>query len=95
MPKISFTKQRAPIEVSMGANLMQSLLEAGIPVASSCFGDGVCGKCRLDVTAGMEHLAAAGETERFLIQTKNLTANQRISCQTTVMGDITVDASYW
>lgn len=74
---------------------MQSLLKAGLPVASSCYGDGVCGKCRLEILQGAENLSAPNETESLLRERLNLEKGLRISCQTAVHGDITVDASYW
>ena len=96
MATISFTKKnRAALFVPVGANLMQALLDAEIPVASSCHGDGVCAKCRLTITNGVQNLSAANETEKFLIEKEGLKANQRISCQVSVLGDIEVDASYW
>lgn len=83
------------IEIESGANLLQSLLQAGVPVASSCFGDGVCAKCRLQVVSGAEHLSKPNELELFLKEKNRIPAVERIACQTTVHGDITVDANYW
>lgn len=96
MPFIRFSKgNRPPLEVETGANLMRALLAAGIPVASSCHGDGVCAKCRLEVTAGSEALAAPNETEAFLKERFQLKKETRISCQVEVRADLTVDATYW
>ena len=96
MPTISFLRQnRAPLNVEKGANLMQALLAAGIPVASSCHGDGVCAKCRLQVTGPSNALSPVNETEKFLAERFQLQPGTRISCQTQVFGDITLDATYW
>ncbi|WP_413612965.1 2Fe-2S iron-sulfur cluster-binding protein [Bdellovibrio sp. HCB-110] len=95
MPLISFKKNRPPIEVPPGANLMKSLLDAGLPVASSCDGDGVCAKCKIIIIEGAENLSGENETEAFLKESNNIPKELRISCQTEVFGDITVDASYW
>jgi 2Fe-2S ferredoxin len=96
MPLISFARvHRAPLTVSPGENLMQALLKAGLPVASSCHGDGVCAKCRLQILKGWENLSAPNETELFLREKFELATNQRISCQSQVEGDIEIDASYW
>ncbi|MGZ5280506.1 MAG: 2Fe-2S iron-sulfur cluster-binding protein [Pseudobdellovibrionaceae bacterium] len=96
MPVISFTKKhRSDLQVSVGANLMKSLLSAEVPVASSCNADGVCAKCRLQITKGLQNLSAPNETELFLKEKFQLKSNQRISCQTFVLGDVEVDASYW
>ncbi|MEK2644023.1 2Fe-2S iron-sulfur cluster-binding protein [Bdellovibrio sp. BCCA] len=95
MPFISFKKNRPPYEVSHGANLMKSLLDAGLPVASSCDGDGVCAKCKIIIVEGGENLSGENETEVFLKETNNIPSGMRISCQTEVFGDVTVDATYW
>jgi 2Fe-2S ferredoxin len=96
MPVISFTKKHRPdIHVSVGANLMKSLLGAEVPVASSCNGDGVCAKCRLQITNGLKNLSAPNETEIFLKEKFQMKGNLRISCQTFVLDDVEVDASYW
>lgn len=74
---------------------MKSLLDAGLPVASSCDGDGVCAKCKIIIIEGAENLSGENETEAFLKESNNIPNGLRISCQTEVFGDITVDASYW
>ncbi|MNL31891.1 2Fe-2S ferredoxin-5 [compost metagenome] len=94
MSVISF-KKRAPIEVPEGTNLMRALLDAGLPVASSCNSDGVCGKCKIRILSGMENLNRPNDTEEFLKEAHNVDKDVRISCQVEVLGDITVDASYW
>lgn len=74
---------------------MQSLLDAGIPVASSCNGDGVCAKCKIAIIQGTENLSIENEVEIFLKQKFDMAKNFRISCQTQVNGDITIDTTYW
>lgn len=95
MPKIKFIKNKPEIDVPLRANLMQSLLAAGLPVASSCNGDGVCSKCRIKIIHGSENLSAPNETELILKEQNSLGKDLRISCQVKVLGDVTVDAGYW
>lgn len=96
MPIISFAKKhRAPLSVGHGTNLMRGLLAADVPVASSCGGDGVCGKCRLQITRGQENLSQPNDTEKFLSEKFHLKREQRISCQVLILGDVEVDATYW
>jgi 2Fe-2S ferredoxin len=95
MPVIRFVKNRPPIEVQEGANLMRSLLDAGLPVASSCHGDGVCAKCRIVIIEGMDHLSPINTTEELMRDRLRIPVGVRISCQTQVFGDIVVDATYW
>ncbi len=86
---------RSSIQVEKGTLLMKALLENGIPIASSCGGDGVCRKCVLKIVKGAENLPAPHELEEHLIERDSLAKDQRISCQVAVNGDITVDAPYW
>ena len=95
MPLIHFVKDRPPVEILPGTTLIEALVGAGLPVASSCKGDGVCGKCRVRVLAGSEHLTPENEVERRRRQQLGYSTDQRLSCQTGATGDVTVDTSYW
>ena len=95
MPTIRFQKNLPALEVSPGANLMESLLAAGLPVASSCLGDGICSKCKILVVVGADQLSPINAREQMLRDRLRLAPNLRISCQTSVNGDVTIDASYW
>jgi 2Fe-2S ferredoxin len=94
--KITFAKAAlTPFFVDPNSNLMKSLLQQGVPVASSCGGEGICGKCRLLVIEGAEHLSEKNDVEKFLCESMSLKPQERVSCQTQVLGDVKVDAGYW
>jgi 2Fe-2S ferredoxin len=101
MPIISFKKQRPSIHTFSGSNLMTALVAEGIPVASSCGGDGVCGKCKIQIVDGNENLSKENETELILRERLNLDSLEslekkyRFSCQCVLLGDIVIDATYW
>lgn len=95
MPTIRFVKAKPSIEVPPGANLMRSLLDAGLPVASTCGGDAVCAKCGIRIVEGVENLSPVNERELFLREQNGLRSGIRLSCQAEVWGDVTVDAGYW
>lgn len=84
------------IEVAPGTILMDALVQAGLPVASSCRGDGVCTKCRLRVTPLEDGaVSPVSDFERGLLDRIAADDDERISCQTEVRGLIEVDADYW
>jgi len=83
------------ITVPAGTNLMQALLMAKVPVASSCLGDGVCGKCKMKVDSGPHPEPPQSEKEQFLLQRDSLQRGWRISCQVFVHDDLVVDVGYW
>jgi 2Fe-2S ferredoxin len=95
MPTIRFVKNRPSIDVQEGANLMRSLLDAHLPVASSCHGDGICGRCRILVVEGADNLSPVNAAEEILRDRLKIPAGVRISCQTQIFGDIVVDTTYW
>lgn len=96
MPILTRLRQAQNLQVPDGANLMTALQEAGVPVASSCGGEAVCGKCVLKVIQGNENLSKPTDDELFLLEKENLLGKDlRVSCQCQVHGDLTVDAPYW
>jgi 2Fe-2S ferredoxin len=95
MPCIRFKKNIPHVEVESGANLMEALLKAGLPVASSCHGDGVCGKCRVLIISGAENLSTVGAVEELAHDRLKWAREYRLSCQVQVLGDVVIDTSYW
>ena len=49
---VVFQPVGAKVDVESGINLLQAAAETGIYVNSLCGGEGVCGKCRLQITRG-------------------------------------------
>ncbi|NQY99059.1 MAG: (2Fe-2S)-binding protein [Bdellovibrionales bacterium] len=96
MAKIQFLKGFSEIQLSNPENLMQTLRKHNIPVASSCGGEGICGKCQVKVINGEVNLSAKRKLESdCLIRNGVHEKNVRLSCQCTVMGDVQVDTNYW
>ena len=94
MIRFAFDKYPA-FEVTKGSGLMQALLNQSIPVASSCHGEAVCGKCKIKILKGWENLSAIQELEKHLCERLKVPESFRISCQILVMGDIEIDTTYW
>ncbi len=96
MTQIKFIKNNLKsIDVPIGSNLMKSLISSGIPVASSCGGDGICTKCRVKVIEGAHHLSPPNELEIRMHRDKHIPFTERLACQTEIRGSVTVDADYW
>lgn len=79
-----------PIRVSCksGANLLQTLLDAGIFVDNACSGKGICGKCKVKVLNGF--LSEASETEKKVLKEQELEDGIRLSCLAEVTGDVEI-----
>lgn len=95
MPKISFVKNKPSLEVESGTKLMQELRNNSVPVASSCKGQLICGKCVLNILEGSENISPPTQEEKDLAELKDLTRDQRFSCACIILGDVKVDAPYW
>jgi 2Fe-2S ferredoxin len=92
MPKINIPQKNLIFEVERNANLMASLLSHGLPVASSCNGDGICSKCKVKI-AGLINQAETLELET--LKRNKCEPDERLSCQIGVTDDLTIRAKYW
>lgn len=93
--QISIPQLNKSFLVAEGENLMQALLVHNVPVASSCHGDGICGKCVVTVQEGLNDLPTASEAEKKLLDKLNLSQNKRLSCQCKVLGNLKLKTGYW
>ena len=95
MPKITFLPSEKSLEVPPGTLLFDAALRVGLPVASSCSAEFVCGKCNMQVLDGGENLSPQRDPERKVLRRNGKPDTDRISCVTRVYGDCTVSATYW
>ena len=92
MPKVSLPQKNISFEVEINSNLMNSLLHAGLPVASSCHGEGICSMCRVKIE-GIVNLPKGFEVEA--LKRNKCESNERLSCQILVTSDLSVTTKYW
>jgi len=95
MPILTLEPGHKQIEVPEGANLMESIIAAGMPIGSSCGSVAVCAKCHVKVLAGAENLSPIEVQEAKLLKRDKIPEGSRISCQARIMGSVTVTTSYW
>jgi len=81
----------SPIGHSAAAKANETILDvarrAGVPIANSCGGIGVCNRCRVRIVEGSENLTPPTHFERD--------PPARLACQAVVLGDCTVTTTYW
>ena len=89
--RIRFTIGRET-EGRAGETILDAARREGVPIGNSCGGTGVCARCRVsvegDVTPPTEVELRVGVERRF-------SSGERLACQTIVLGDCLVKASYW
>jgi len=67
--------------------LLAAARRAGVPVGYPCRGEGVCGRCTVQVLAGGDHLAPPGPRERDLLTHVDARPGIRLACLAEILGD--------
>ena len=96
MPKVSLPQKSLILSIESNSNLMNALLAAGVPVASSCHGEGICSMCKVKIQGTVN--PAVNPPEKYEVETlkrNRCEADERLSCQIEVTNDLTVTAKYW
>ena len=102
MPRVSITDTTKTFEVDEGEILYDALYDRGEVLPHGCL-SGSCGACRVEVTAGKEHLQPPGVIEQNTIDAlkdefrgqhgEDFVKNKeiRLSCRAKVQGDISIN----
>lgn len=94
MAKIDLPQLKTTLKLKPGRSLMAELLAHGVPVASSCQGDGICGKCRMKVFSE-KPLSPTSPQEEKTLQNIQAETDERLSCQMLVEHDLKLKTTYW
>jgi len=93
--EVRFHPSGKVVRVTYRTTLLEAAQQAGLPVASACGSDGVCGRCGMAIIAGAISLSVETENETHVKRLNRIDATQRLSCSTQVLGDVEVTAYYW
>ena len=94
MPTIRFEQEGQQVGCIEGANLRKTALSAGINPykglnnLNNCGGVGQCGTCVVEVVEGSQNLSPRSDVEEVYLADRP--SNYRLSCRTSVNGDVTV-----
>jgi len=85
----------------IGTPLIDAARELGVYVESVCGGRGICGRCQIEIqeghfakhgiTSSNDHISSFGPKERRYAEKRDLQDGRRLSCSSTVLGDLVVD----
>ncbi len=92
MPKITIKQKNLTLDAAIGSNLMTYLQSQNVAVASSCLGDGICGKCKMKI---LGNLPASNPLEAKILMRNQANEAERLACQVTIEGDLEVETTYW
>ena len=83
---VTFFPDRKEVVVDAGTTVLSAALSAQIPLASSCGGEGVCGKCLVSVKAGKVEVCGRAKGP-----VRGGAPGTVLACQALVMSDLNVE----
>jgi ferredoxin len=83
----------ATVEVPRGALLTDAIRAAGLPIATACGDELVCGRCGVRILRGK--VAREKPVERAAKRRNRVPDDLRLACVIRVRGDLEVTADYW
>jgi ferredoxin len=93
MPKVTLRPSLEVIDIPEEKNLLTALRDAGIYVKSSCGGHATCSDCIIKIVSGEDSLTPPPFEELKLLGNVFHITKERLSCQTKITGDVTIDLS--
>jgi len=92
VPKITFLPAEVIVECADGDTVFDIGRRNDIPIDTSCVGQGTCGRCRVKIITGEQHLPPVNDVETKHLGNVYFITKVRLSCQAVVCGgDITVE----
>ena len=94
--RVRFLPSGESVCVASGATLHEAIRRAGLPIASACGADGICGRCAVSIRAGARGLSPETPQEAQSKRRNRVDPHARLACRARVTGgEIAVTASYW
>lgn len=87
---VHFLLEDLLVQAPVGTSLQAIADASGADITFACR-NGSCGTCRVRITQGLEHCSDMGTEERDFLQGLCVSADERLACQVSVLGDIEVD----
>jgi ferredoxin len=91
--KITIEHNGQTIEANDHDSLFSQLKAAGLAIKSTCGGCASCGQCVVVIKNGHQNLQEPNFEEKQLLGNVFHITRERLSCQTFLTGDITIDIS--
>jgi ferredoxin len=92
---VRFEPSGREVRVLRGTTLLEAAQRAGLPVASACGSDGLCGRCGLEILEGGEALGPESAGEQRSKRRNRVDPRQRLACRVLLSADARVRATYW
>lgn len=101
MPKLFLPQLKKRIAIDINENFFEVLRKNDIPIASSCQGKQVCGRCWIEVAKGNEYLNLPDSEEVKLLEKFDCVLEKkvltRVACCTCFVreGEAMIKTTYW
>ena len=92
---VRFLPEGREVQVPRGTRLISAVRSAGLPLASACGADGLCGRCGLEIVDGAGALSPEDADEQRAKRRNRVDPRMRLACRTRVRENITLRAHYW
>jgi len=87
MHKISFLPENRKIDVDDGVSILEAAQKAGVFINNLCGGNGVCGKCKVQVKNAGIH---ADKNSMSLLSKEEINQGYVLACQTKIRSDMEI-----
>ena len=93
--EVRFQPSGRCVQVHRGTTLLEAARQAGLPMASACGADGICGRCGVTLLDGADAVSPETGNEAEVKQRNRIEPSQRLACRAHVNGSVEISASYW
>ena len=93
--EVRFEPSGRRARVPAGSSLLEAARGVGLPVASACGADGICGRCGMRILHGGDMLAPESASERAIKARNRVGADLRLACRVRVTTPLVATATYW
>ena len=91
--EVRFPTVGRSVRVPAGTALIDAVRGADLPIASACGGDGLCGRCGVEIKRGSVDPETREETRAK--QRNRIAPRLRLACRIRLDADVSVSAPYW
>jgi len=93
---VRFMPSGTSVRVPPGTSLHAAIRRAGLPIASGCGADGICGRCAVAVRSDAGRLSLETNEEARTKRSNRIDPGDRLACHARLEeGEVSVTASYW
>ncbi|MCL1892644.1 MAG: (2Fe-2S)-binding protein [Holophagaceae bacterium] len=86
--KVTLVDQTESVELEAGLPLVAGTSIPSSQDKHSCRGHGRCGRCLVEIVAGIENLSLPSEAESRILRILRANPKQRLACQAMISGDV-------